>query len=233
MQKYGIWRIYAAKTGRGLESTAHARRDRLLLVSQYIAVIVLVLSFRRETLVYNDAIRSFLERASPVLDSAPARIAAVAIVVGAIAIAVRWAMHEVRAFSLPRWTFLLSILLLYAVTLVHGPLVGQLVFGTSHALEYVFFVHQFGATKYADAPPSLARTLLGDARRAPLVVLAFGALYVVSRRYEQTPTFFAFVLATGSLHYLYDGLIWKRDHLAGQAAKSMPASGTVSVSFGS
>jgi hypothetical protein len=211
MQKYGIWRIYAAKAGGGLETRAHARRDRVFLLAQYAALLVILLQWRRSTLGFMPQIDRLVTAITPSVTSLAGRAVAVAILAFAIGSGAIWIRHELRARSLPRWSFLASILLLYVVTIVHGPVVGHLVFGTSHALEYIAFAHHFGEKKYgADgARRSLARALLQSVRRAPLVILGLGVLWWVTRRYDGVPAWMAIVYGTGAMHYLYDGWIWK------------------------
>src|SRR5690606_2765694 len=100
--------------------------------------------------------------------------ALLAAVVGALAwVLVAWLRHELRAPArlaerLPRLAMMGSTLLLFAVFLVHGPVIGYLCFGTAHAIEYMAFVHHFGTRKYGrqGGARGAAATILRDARWA-------------------------------------------------------------------
>jgi hypothetical protein len=215
MQKYGIWRIYAGKAGGGLETRAYARRDRAFLIAQYVALIVIMVTFRPETLSFVAHLDRLVAAVAPKTFFGYA--CAGAILVGAAGVAAFWIAGELSASKtgtrVPRWSFLVSILALYVITIVHGPLIGYLVFGTSHALEYVAFAHHFGEKKYGGAhaggEASFARVVLASLRRAPFFIAGLALVWAVSRRYERVPVWMAIILATGGLHYLYDGWIWK------------------------
>jgi hypothetical protein len=213
MQKYGIWRIYAGKAGGGLETREHARRDRAFLFAQYVALIVIMVTWRPRELTFVPHLQSYVAKVAPT--SLLGHLVAYGILAAGAGVAAWWIAGELRASEtgtrVPRWSFLVSILALYAITIVHGPIIGYLVFGTSHALEYIAFAHHFGEKKYgaASARASLARSLLASARRAPFVIGGLAIVWAVARRYDEVPAWIAVLLATGALHYLYDGWIWK------------------------
>ena len=215
-QRYGILRIYGGKAGGGLESRAHARRDRSLVWSWVAATGALVLLFRTETLALNKRTARGLASAGHLLEH-PAVVAfLVAVLAAALVIFVWWLRGE-RAATLswrergPRLAFLASTALLFGVFVLHGPVMGYLVFGTAHALEYVAFVHYFGARKFAgrdDRSPA-ALLLRHPWRYAPLLAGGLLAAYLLLRRWGNTDVYLAYYFGTSLLHFLYDGWIWK------------------------
>ncbi|MCY1008027.1 hypothetical protein OV079_21200 [Nannocystis pusilla] len=104
-----------------------------------------------------------------------------------------------------------STLLLFAVFLVHGPVVGYLCFGTAHAVEYMAFVHHYGTKKYGRGERrGAAARLLGDVRVA--VPALFGGLLLVFwliQEQRRSDVYLIYYTATSWLHFLYDGWIWK------------------------
>ena len=217
-QRYGILRAYAGRAGHGLETRAHARRDRALLWGGVVALAVLLPWARAETFASHPSARRLHAQLAPVVEH-PAYLAAVGVaLLGFAAIALRWVMHERRAAvdRGPRWIFLASTFALLAVFVVHGPIVGYLCFGAAHAIEYVFFVHHFGARRWggAEAPGrerrSVAAVFLGRPWLfAPPLVGSLVFLYVVARAGRGTEAYVAYYVGTSMLHFLYDGWIWK------------------------
>ena len=129
----------------------------------------------------------------------------------------RWLRHELRAPATPgqrapRLFLMGSTLLLFAVFLIHGPVIGYLCFGTAHAIEYMAFVHHYGARKYAGegGRGRGPAALLGDPRVAAPALMG-GLLLVFWLLHEQrrTEVYLVYYTATSWLHFLYDGWIWK------------------------
>jgi len=215
-QRYGILRIYAGKAAGGLESREHARRDRALVWGSVAATAALVLLFRSETLLQHGRARRSMAAVGHLLEH-PAIVAGlIAVLVGFAVITARWLVAELRASvplreRIPRLTFLGSTLLLFVVFVVHGPVMGYLVFGTAHALEYVAFVHHFGARKFQgrdDRSPA-ALLLRHPWRFAPLLVGGLVAAYALLRAWNDTDVYLAYYFGTSLLHFLYDGWIWE------------------------
>lgn len=216
-QRYGILRVYAGKAGGGLESRAHARRDRALTWSLLVLVALALVYFRRETFVGHESARQALAVALPVVTSPAFAGLALVLALGILGVVGAWARAELAAdvplrARVPRWTFLASTLALFAVFVVHGPIVGYLTFGSAHALEYLAFVHHFGERKYRAQPD--ARSIAASLLRHPLVVaplLSGGllALYAALWPVRDTDLYWTYYLGSSMLHFLYDGWIWK------------------------
>ncbi len=136
---------------------------------------------------------------------------AVALVVWALAMRRCWRIERAATPTArwPRWIFAVSTLALLAIFVVHGPVVGYLVFGVAHSIEYLAFVHQFGEKKYRGVTGSVAALLLGSMRRAPVVLAPLLLGYVFLYRHRFALAYVTYYATTSVLHYLYDGWIWR------------------------
>ncbi|MEZ4448567.1 MAG: hypothetical protein R3B09_03730 [Nannocystaceae bacterium] len=217
MQRYGILRVYAGRAGGGLQAHEHARRDLALLWSSVALVATMAIVFRPETFLAVGNGRKTIAVAEWLLGGGGrwALVASVAAVVGVVA--VRWVRHELRAplawtIRRPRLLFLTSTLALLAIFVIHGPIVGYLCFGVAHALEYVAFVHHFGERKFGGDPANVglvARWMRRPWIFGPLISLVLVAAFLVLFDSRKTDAFLIYYTATSTLHFLYDGWIWK------------------------
>lgn len=217
MQRYGILRIYAGRARGGLERPEHGRRDFALLWVCALLIAALVLVFRADSFAGHVNSRRVLAIVAPLLQG-PAPSILLALVGGlALAVAVRWVKHE-RAASIPwadrrpRLLFLASTLALFAVFVVHGPIVGYLCFGVAHSLEYIAFVHHFGQRKFAGDPARsglVARWMRRPWIFAPLISGALLALFVILADHRRSDAYLVYYIGTSLLHFLFDGWIWK------------------------
>lgn len=219
MQRHGITRIYAGKAGGGLQERAHGRRDLRLLWSLALLTAVVVLRFRPSTFEGIGNARRLLTAAEPWLHGAVGWSVLAAAAGASAWFVFDWSRHERAAEvelrdRLPRWAFMGSTLALFAVFVVHGPVVGYLCFGVAHAIEYVCFLHHFGYRKFARPGGSGRRTLAGRVLAspwisAPAIVLALAAAYLLLFEYKQTELYLVYYTGTSLLHFLFDGWIWK------------------------
>ena len=123
-----------------------------------------------------------------------------------------WVRNEASArpsARLPRYVFLASTFALLGVFVVHGPVVGYLVFGVAHSVEYLAFVHHFGERKYKGAVRPLAARALGDIRRAPLLLAPLFLAYLFLHAHRFTLAYVTYSLDDVDLALLYDGWIWR------------------------
>lgn len=224
-QRYGILRVYGGRSGSGLQLRDHARRDRAMLWSGVVLVALTLVAVRPETFAGHGNARRVLRTVGPLLEHPLVQLVAAMIAIAALGVVGWWALHERRAglswrARVPRLGFVASTFGLFAVFLIHGPIVGYLCFGTAHAIEYVFFLHHFGHAKFSrraaaspgpKAPPrslaaaALARPLLF----APLLSGALVLLYIGLLDVRRTDTFLVYYTSTSLLHFLFDGWIWK------------------------
>ena len=218
MQRHGIARIYAAKAGAGLETRAHARRDRNLLWACVALAAVATPIFRATTFAGIGNARRVLTVAAPLLHGWLGHLVLALVLVLVLVLALRWWVHERAAAlslgaRLPRLNYLASTAALLAVVFVHGPVIGYLCFGVAHALEYIVFFHVFGAKKFAHREPAqlglAARMLARPWVFGPLIALALTALFFALADHRKSEPYLVYYTATSLLHFLYDGWIWK------------------------
>ncbi len=214
MQRHGIARAYAVKGGGGLDDGAHARRDVRLLWALAVCTAVCVVMFRQDTF-YGRADRALAGIHVVVAQEHPSigwALLAVASLM-ATAMLIPWVRAEAQASPrvgrAPRLVFWASSLCLLGVFVVHGPIVGYLVFGFAHSIEYILFVYLFSHHRIArgDTAPS-ARTFGSAISLVTLSAVLF-ALFAAARQVWMVPLFVVYYTATSALHYFYDGLIWK------------------------
>jgi hypothetical protein len=215
MQRYGILRIYAKKSGGGLESAAEAKLDRAFLWALVLATACATLLFRRSTFRFYPDAEALAARVGPLVANPWIAAALSTLLLASLAVVARWLIAEVRAKPTasrwPRIFFVASILGIFATFLVAGPVIGYLTFAMAHNAEYIAFVHHFGQRKYS-APgrrPSFARLALARGFRAPLVFLSLAGLFWLVKNYRATEVYLLYYTSTGLLHFLYDGWIWK------------------------
>jgi hypothetical protein len=216
-QRYGILRIYAGKAGGGLEARSEANRDRLFVWSMIVLVAVLLLAFRTSTFEGHPNARQALLALRPLTSAPWFAVLALVLLAFVLVVVARWVDGERRiAISMrervPRLVFLGSTLALFAVFVVHGPIVGYLTFGTAHAVEYVVFVHHFGERKFRARPNNRSVAALLLTRPlvvAPLLISGLGLAYLAAQPVATTDTYLTYYVGTSMLHFLYDGWIWK------------------------
>ena len=175
LQRHGIARAYAVKGGGGLEERAHSRRDLHTLLALAACTAVVVVMFRQNT---------FYGRAQHAFDTVHVMVARAhpavgwAFLVGAAMVAAAMVLAWIRAEALasprvgriPRLLFWGSSLCLLGVFVVHGAVVGYLVFGFAHAVEYVLFVYWYSHRRIGRGETAPSVRLFG--RAIPLVIVS-------------------------------------------------------------
>lgn len=211
-QRYGLMRVYAGRAGGGLESRETARADKGLLWSSVAVTTCGAALLRARTLDDVPLATRLLRVVRPLLAGPViAVVTAAAVVVWLLAMRRWWRMNRasIPKARWPRWIFGLSTLALLAIFVVHGPVVGYVVFGVAHSIEYLAFVHQFGEKKFNGGTGSVAAILLGSMRRAPLFLAPLLLGYVFLYRHRFALAYVTYYATTSVLHYLYDGWIWR------------------------
>ena len=214
LQRHGIARAYAVKGGGGLEERAHSRRDLHTLLALAACTAAVVIMFRQNTF-YGRAQHAFDIFHVMVAREYPAigwtLLLGAAVVAAATVLA--WIRAEAQASPrvgrAPRLLFWASSLCLLGVFVVHGVVVGYLVFGFAHAVEYVLFVYLYSHRRIGRGETAPSVRLFG--RAIPLVIVSaiLLAVFVASHQVWTLPLFGVYYSATSALHFFYDGLIWK------------------------
>ncbi len=213
MQRHGIARAYALKRG-GFDARAHGRRDLYTLLALAACTAAFVIMFRQDTF-YGRAqrvlggIHVVLAREYPSIGWSLLVVSGLA----AAGMALAWVRAEAgtrpRAARGPRLVFWVSSLCLLGVFVVHGLMVGFLVFGVAHAIEYVLFVYVVSRGRMARGERAPSARVFGRALPLAAVSALLLALYVAARQVWTLPLFVVYYTATSALHFFYDGLIWK------------------------
>ena len=229
MQKFGILRLYAAKSGSPVESPRWV--DRLLLLCWAPLYLVWLGPTYRESIASSfptvrDLVLPLIDRMArlgPIL-LAPASVS-VAVGLG-LFVYYEWKAQRLR--NLPRLTMALGTTALSASFLVVNPIHVFMAFAFSHAVEYMVFVWAFQRRRYRE--PLAHRPLLGRILERPW--LAYGGFtlgitlpYLLARfwGYLIVPDAVNPVLAGTTLerwafywsvfqsfvHFYYDGFLWK------------------------
>ena len=231
MQKYGILRMYAAKSEVPVEARAPAWHDRLLVFA-WLPLLPFLLAphvrgpverFFRSGRGYMPAALDALEAARPV-----ALPLGAAVVVVAVALWVRGEWRACRLSNPARLGMAAGTTALNACFLWLDPVMVYLAWGTTHAIEYTTFVWAFQRKRYREPLPH--RPLNQRLLRWPWLYYAFftvglGALYVVLKYWDRTffpgtpqPTLLgfsawrwiaSFAVFQSMMHFWFDGFLWK------------------------
>lgn len=205
-QKYGITRIYSRKSDYG-----EARTELWLIYSWVIFLFFYMITTQHERLLDYKAAKflvSYLINYNNILEI----IATFALVVS-IYFTLRYIYIEYKnrdKISLPKNLYVLSILLIYA-TFLHSVVVGYVVMGFSHAIEYIAFVNFFVDKKYkkkSDSKSPLAKASKNLWLYSGVFALAVVALALTGRHFDKQ-ALNIYIVGTSFLHFTYDGLIWK------------------------
>ena len=205
-QKYGLTRIYSRKAGYG-----YGWLDKAIIYSWFV-YLFFALGERNKALMsqYHEGrtLIKYLGDYFPIFTM----ISYVALAV-AIAITVMYVYVELKNWdkiSIPKNIFVFSIMLLYAI-FFQNLVIGFLVFGFSHAFEYIAFVNLFVNSKYKKRPDS--RSFFARVTKKQWLYAGIFSVILVAISVAGT-NINAYILGlyiTGSsfLHFIYDGWIWK------------------------
>jgi hypothetical protein len=230
-QKYGILRLYSAKSGQ--EAKVPGWVDRWIAWSWVPMMIVWAAASSPET------VRSYLDNqssgasvfVSPLIDFIGRRpsttfLVAIAPIVGAIAtfLYFEWKLHHLR--NMPRLGYVGGSTLLYASMFPLGPAGLYIAFAASHSFEYMTFIWAFQRRRYG-TPRGTAPILehltqhpllyFGTASAILLAVFIVGRFVLVHGVQEVPYAFgypipywiFWYSILQAIIHFYYDGFLWK------------------------
>ena len=229
MQKFGILRMYSAKSPVPPEARTPAWADRWLVFGWVPLYFVWFgRNGRAELAQHAKSIEQYVDPIADVMDLVFPVVfpIATALVVASLA---AWTWQEWRASrlsSLPRLSMMLGTTGLAAAVLI-APVKGYMAFGFSHAVEYIVFVWAFQRRRYAH--PLAHDPWIGRALRHPwLAYFAFfalvgGASYAFEfgaylewfdksfRPLDTSPGAWLFYWTVwhSLAHFWYDGFLWK------------------------
>lgn len=239
MQKFGILRVYAAKSAVPIERRAPAWVDRLFLFGAVPVLVAWLGPAQRDLLrtQYKSVTQFLLPVADALVVVQPVLLPLSAVVWAASIGCFVW--HEWRADGLrtwPRLSMAFALTALVATFFVLSPLKVYAAYGFSHAVEYMVFVQAFLRRRYAGV--SMASLAEGSAAHAPLIArllrhpwwfwgvfsVVVGGAYFTTQfgRHFGLPTgglrlldvklstwFFAFAIWGSMAHFYFDGFLWK------------------------
>jgi len=208
MQKMGMLRIYARKSGVG-----KAWLDKTILFAWFAYLFLqlpLLPSARAQISGLASVGRTLVKGIETQLSWLP-YLTGVALVF-ALVVTALYIREELKApeFQWPRNLFLASVLLLFGL-FFYDFLAAYAAFGFSHAIEYIAFANLFAQKKYAaaSAPPSFMRSFVA---KQVLSMFLFGAaLFGICFYWNLASpmTLGWLIIGSSFLHFLYDGWIWK------------------------
>ncbi len=229
MQKYGIFRMYAAKSGSS--DNPPGRVDRLLVFSWMPLYLVWLGPTYREDIewyyptgkAYTGPILDVMTTLTPVL-----LVPASAVVVVSVAVFLRFEWRCYRLRNFPRLWMAIGTMALGASFLVFNPINVALAFAFSHAVEYMVFVWAYQRRRYHEPlphDPLLGRVLRHSWWAYGLFTVATAGLYLCFRFWgfyifpeAPRPTLlgvpaerwtFYWALYQSMMHFYYDGFLWK------------------------
>ena len=178
MQKFGILRMYAAKSRVAEAQRPPAWVDRLFVFG-WIPLYFVVLSADTKPLLerYFSATKPWLFPIADAFIAMRSVLFPIGVAVAAASVGL-WLMHERRAYGLEnraRLSMALGTSGLSASFLLVAPHIAYMAYGFSHAIEYMVFVWAFQRKRYAAPLPH--DPLLGRLLKHPL--LAYGSLTLV------------------------------------------------------
>lgn len=208
-QKYGFTRIYSRKAGYG-----KGWIDKGILYSWFFYLFFAMLIYERSTLLKYKAGRVIIGNLNNYMDYiSTLSYALLAVSIVFTFIYIYEEIKNRKQISIPKNIFVISTLSIYAI-FFHSMVIGYIVFGFSHAIEYIAFVNIFVGAKYRKKPES--NTFFSRvSKRQWLYSGVFAAVIIVlsliGMKLDQN-AFLIYIVGSSFLHFVYDGLIWKVRH---------------------
>jgi len=208
-QKYGFTRIYSRKAGYGKGWV-----DKGILYSWFFYLFFAMLIYEQSILLKYQAGRVIVGHLQPYINYIT--FISYALLVISIIFTLIYIYEEIRnrkTISIPKNLFVVSTLCIYAI-FFHSLIVGYIVFGFSHAIEYIAFVNIFVGAKYRKKPESntfFSRVSKRQWLYSGLFSVVIVVLSLIGMKIDQN-AFLIYIVGSSFLHFIYDGLIWKVRH---------------------
>lgn len=205
-QKYGLTRIYSRKAGYGI-----AWLDKAIIYSWFV-YLFFALGEKNKALLseYHEGrtLLHYLGDYFHIFTIISYAALLVALVFTAVYIYVE--LKNWDKISLPKNIFVFSVLLLYAV-FFQNLVIGFLVFGFSHAIEYIAFVNLFVNSKYkkrADTKSFFSKVTKKQWLYAGIFTVLLAGISVAGININEY-VLGLYITGSSFLHFIYDGWIWK------------------------
>ena len=205
-QKYGFTRIYSRKAGYG-----RAWIDKGIIYSWFI-YLFFALGEKNRDIIANYKIGQSLLHVVGNYFHIFTIISYIALAV-AIFFTIAYVTEELKnrdKFSIPKNLFVFSVLVLYSIFL-YDLVIGFIVFGFSHAFEYIAFVNVFVNSKYKKRPQN--NSLFSKVSRKQWLYSGIFTLFLAGASYAgvsfNESALGIYITGSSFLHFIYDGWIWK------------------------
>lgn len=205
-QKYGFTRIYSRKAEYGKGWV-----DKGILYLWFFYLVLAMLLYEQSTLLKYKAGRVIIGHLSPYMDHiSTISHVLLAVSIGFTLIYIYEEFKNREKISILKNIFVISTLGIHAI-FFHSLIVGYIVFGFSHAIEYIAFVNIFVASKYRKVEDtkklfkkvSNKQWVYSGIFSAVIVVLS-----LIGMKIDKN-AFLIYIVGSSFLHFIYDGLIWK------------------------
>jgi hypothetical protein len=203
MQKYGIFRIYAAKLGYG-----NAKLEKTVLLSWFVCMVILLFRVEDTSLGYYVNATFSLgvrELVNPLFRTM--RLLGIPAAIWTAGVTIAWLVQEIRNFkraNIPKLVYAAATFMVLGC-FFYSLVLGYIAFAASHTLEYIAFVNLYGRRK-----PGIPLWIRSPLLLNPIVILFVVAFYASLRRGANgMHIFFLFSYYESYLHFVYDGVLWK------------------------
>ncbi|MCH6575466.1 MAG: hypothetical protein IH795_09715, partial [Bacteroidetes bacterium] len=199
-QKYGFTRIYSRKAGYG-----KGWIDKGILYSWFFYLFFAMIIYERSTLLKYKAGRVIVGNLNNYMDYiSTLSYALLAVSIVFTLIYVYEEIKNRKQISIPKNIFVVSTLSIYAI-FFQSMVVGYIVFGFSHAIEYIAFVNIFVGAKYRKKPESntfFSRVSKRQWLYSGLFSVVIVVLSLIGMKIDQN-AFLIYIVGSSFLHYIY------------------------------
>ena len=205
-QKYGITRIYSRKAGYG-----KAWIEKGVIFSWFVYLFFALMGKEKDTLHQYRAGKVILSLVGDYLGYLT--LISYFLLAVAVFFTLLFVYQEFKnrhQLSTAKVLYVFSTLLLYFI-FFHSLVVGYIVFGFSHALEYIAFVNIFVNSKYKKKPDSMSPLAMASKKLwlySALFSIGILVLSLLGMKLNEN-AFLIYIVGSSFLHFIYDGLIWK------------------------
>lgn len=205
-QKYGITRIYSRKAGYG-----EAWIEKGVIFSWFVYLFFALMEKEKGTLHQYPVGEVILSLVGDYLGYLT--LISYFLLAVAVFFTLLFAYQEFKnrhQLSTAKVLYVFSTLLLYFI-FFHSLVVGFIVFGFSHALEYIAFVNIFVKSKYKKKPDSSSPLAMASKKQwlySALFSVGILVLSLLGMKLNEN-AFLIYIVGSSFLHFIYDGLIWK------------------------
>lgn len=205
-QKYGFTRIYSRKAGYG-----KAWLDKAIIYSWFVYLFLALGEHNKDVLARYPIGQSLLSTLGDYFHIfTVVSYAALATAIAVTILYVKEELDNLDKISVPKNLFVFSVMLLYAV-FFYDLVVGFVVFGFSHAIEYIAFVNVFVKSKYrkrADTGSLFSRISKKQWLYSGIFTMLLAGISAVGYTYNEA-AIAVYITGSSFLHFIYDGWIWK------------------------